>query len=59
MSEEPRKLLGRVRGAGPTPEARFAKAMDRRQPLLLNWMARGGTWRTPGSPPTTSGPARR
>ncbi|HEU5419632.1 MAG TPA: HD domain-containing protein [Streptosporangiaceae bacterium] len=27
-----------------TPEARFAKAMDRLQPLLLNWMARGGTW---------------
>jgi len=31
-----------------TPEARFAKAMDRLHPLLLNWMARGGTWRTPG-----------
>jgi putative hydrolases of HD superfamily len=31
-----------------TPEARFAKAMDRLQPLLLNWMAEGGTWRTPG-----------
>jgi 5'-deoxynucleotidase YfbR-like HD superfamily hydrolase len=31
-----------------TPEARFAKAMDRLQPLLLNWMARGGTWRSPG-----------
>lgn len=31
-----------------TPEAAFAKAMDRLQPLLLNWMARGGTWRTPG-----------
>ncbi len=31
-----------------TPEARFAKAMDRLQPLLLNWMDRGGTWRTPG-----------
>ncbi|MET8758690.1 HD domain-containing protein [Lentzea sp. NPDC004782] len=31
-----------------TPEARFAKAMDRFQPLLLNWMAEGGTWRTPG-----------
>lgn len=31
-----------------TPEARFAKAMDRLQPLLLNWMARGGTWTTPG-----------
>jgi len=22
--------------------------MDRLQPLLFNWMARGGTWRTPG-----------
>jgi putative hydrolases of HD superfamily len=31
-----------------TPEARFAKAMDRLEPLLLNWMAKGGTWRTPG-----------
>lgn len=31
-----------------TPEARFAKAMDRFQPLLLNWMAQGGTWRSPG-----------
>lgn len=31
-----------------TPEARFAKAMDRMQPLLLNWLAQGGTWRTPG-----------
>jgi putative hydrolases of HD superfamily len=34
--------------ARETPEARFAKAMDRLEPLLLNWMARGGTWRTPG-----------
>ncbi|MDX3661921.1 HD domain-containing protein [Streptomyces sp. ID05-26A] len=34
--------------ARQTPEARFAKAMDRLQPLLLNWMAKGGTWRTPG-----------
>jgi putative hydrolases of HD superfamily len=31
-----------------TPESRFAKAMDRLEPLLLNWMARGGTWQTPG-----------
>ncbi|WP_432142386.1 HD domain-containing protein [Streptomyces sp. bgisy084] len=31
-----------------TPEARFAKAMDRFQPLLLNYGNRGGTWRTPG-----------
>lgn len=35
--------------ARQTPEARFAKAMDRMQPLLLNWMACGGTWRTPGA----------
>ncbi len=34
--------------ARETAEARFAKAMDRLQPLLLNWMARGGTWKTPG-----------
>lgn len=34
--------------AGATPEARFAKAMDRLQPLLLNWLRHGGTWRTPG-----------
>lgn len=34
--------------ARTSPEARFAKAMDRLQPLLLNWMARGGTWRAPG-----------
>ncbi|MFC9975601.1 HD family hydrolase [Spirillospora sp. NPDC127200] len=31
-----------------TPEARFAKAMDRLQPLLLNFGNQGGTWRTPG-----------
>ena len=31
-----------------TPESRFANAMDRMQPLLLNWMARGGTWTRPG-----------
>lgn len=31
-----------------TPEARFAKAMDRLEPQLLNWLARGGTWQTPG-----------
>ncbi|MGH3761261.1 HD domain-containing protein [Actinophytocola sp.] len=34
--------------ARETPESRFAKAMDRLEPLLLNWMARGGTWQTPG-----------
>jgi putative hydrolase of HD superfamily len=34
--------------ARQTPESRFAKAMDRLEPMLLNWMARGGTWQTPG-----------
>ncbi|MBA0051251.1 HD domain-containing protein [Streptomyces sp. AJS327] len=34
--------------AAKTPEARFAKAMDRLQPLLLNFGNRGGTWGTPG-----------
>jgi putative hydrolase of HD superfamily len=31
-----------------TAEARFAKAMDRLEPTLLNWMAKGGTWHTAG-----------
>ena len=30
--------------AAQTPEARFAKAMDRLQPMLLNWLDDGGTW---------------
>ena len=30
--------------AGRTPEARFAKALDRLQPLLLNTLTDGGTW---------------
>ncbi|MGH7882454.1 MAG: HD domain-containing protein, partial [Candidatus Dormibacteraceae bacterium] len=34
--------------ARQSAEARFAKAMDRLQPLLLNFNNRGGTWRTPG-----------
>lgn len=34
--------------ANTTPEARFAKGLDRLQPMLLNWMAKGGTWQTPG-----------
>lgn len=34
--------------AAQTPEARFAKAMDRLEPMLLNWLARGGTWQMPG-----------
>ena len=31
--------------AGETPEARFAKAMDRIEPLLQNASNNGGTWR--------------
>lgn len=34
--------------AGATPEARFGKGMDRLQPMLLNWLNRGGTWQMPG-----------
>lgn len=32
-----------------TPEARFAKAMDRLEPMLLNWLNGGGTWEMPGA----------
>ncbi|HWJ12074.1 MAG TPA: HD domain-containing protein [Nocardioides sp.] len=39
--------------AGQTPEARFCKAMDRLEPMLLNWLARGGTWQMPGATETT------
>lgn len=35
--------------SGATPEARFAKSMDRLQPMLLNWLAQGGTWQMPGA----------
>ena len=31
-----------------TPEAKFARAMDRLQPLLHNFFTSGGTWHTPG-----------
>lgn len=31
-----------------TPESRFAKALDRLQPLLHNYHSRGGTWQQPG-----------
>ncbi|RYD17897.1 MAG: HD domain-containing protein [Verrucomicrobiaceae bacterium] len=34
--------------ARATPEARFARAMDRLQPLLHNFFTSGGTWHTPG-----------
>ena len=35
--------------AGETPEARFGKAMDRLEPMLLNWLNGGGTWQMPGA----------
>lgn len=35
--------------AGETPESRFAKAIDRLEPMLLNWFNEGGTWRMPGA----------
>ena len=31
-----------------TPEAKFARALDRLQPMLLNMVTGGGTWRAPG-----------
>jgi 5'-deoxynucleotidase YfbR-like HD superfamily hydrolase len=31
-----------------TPEARFARALDRLQPMLANYHLRGGTWRAHG-----------
>ena len=34
--------------ARETPEAKFARAMDRLQPLLHNFFTSGGTWHTPG-----------
>jgi len=34
--------------AGATPESRFANALDRLQPLLLNAANGGGSWRTHG-----------
>ena len=51
----PADQAGWVRGlwdefeAGATPEARFAKAMDRLEPMLLNWLNEGGTWGMPGA----------
>lgn len=35
--------------SGRSPEARFAKAMDRLEPMLLNWLNQGGTWQMPGA----------
>lgn len=34
--------------AGQTPEAQFARAMDRLEPLLQNISNNGGTWNEPG-----------
>ncbi|WP_258862611.1 HD domain-containing protein [Sphingobacterium spiritivorum] len=34
--------------AGKTPEAKFARAMDRLEPLLQNSSNNGGTWNEPG-----------
>lgn len=44
--EQGRELFGLWREfeAAETPAARFAKAIDRLQPLLLNVLAGGGTW---------------
>lgn len=39
--------------AAATPEARFCKAMDRLEPMLLNWLAGGGTWGMPGASEAT------
>jgi len=37
-----------LNNAGQSAEARFAKALDRLQPLLLNIKVGGGTWRENG-----------
>jgi putative hydrolases of HD superfamily len=34
--------------AQESPEARFASAMDRLQPLLTNYFTKGATWKEPG-----------
>ena len=34
--------------AGETADARFARGVDRLQPLLLNYFSGGGTWNLPG-----------
>lgn len=46
-----RELWGEFE-AGQTPEARFCKAMDRLEPMLLNWLDRGGTWQMAGATET-------
>ncbi|MDF1703138.1 MAG: HD domain-containing protein [Aeromicrobium sp.] len=55
----PEDQAARLRGlwdefeAGVTPEARFCKAMDRLEPMLLNWLNHGGTWHMPGATEST------
>lgn len=39
--------------AGAAPEARFGRAMDRLEPMLLNWLNDGGTWGMAGANETT------
>ncbi|MXG88873.1 HD domain-containing protein [Nocardioides flavescens] len=39
--------------AGETPEAKFCKALDRLEPMLLNWLDGGGTWQMPGATEST------
>jgi putative hydrolase of HD superfamily len=40
------RLLWEEFAAGDSPDARFANAVDRLQPLLLNVSSGGGSWRT-------------
>jgi putative hydrolase of HD superfamily len=42
----PLRSLWEEFAAGETPDARFANAVDRIQPLLLNVSSGGGSWRT-------------
>lgn len=47
LSPEQSKALAALRReleAGQTADARFAKALDRRQPILHNHLVRGATW---------------
>ena len=48
QAEEIRALWDEFEAA-ETPEARFCKGMDRLEPMLLNWLNRGGTWQMPGA----------
>jgi putative hydrolase of HD superfamily len=42
------RLLWEEFEAGSTPEAQFAHALDRLQPVLSNWQTQGGTWQVYG-----------